>query len=77
MERTRQLYERLLDRTKHLKVWVSYAQFEASAGAEEEQDTDAQIKVEEDSLNEQQMTECIQRCRGNLKSIKQIINSSP
>ncbi|KAH7682363.1 crooked neck protein [Dioscorea alata] len=64
LERTRQLYERLLDRTKHLKVWVSYAQFEASAGAEEEQDTDAQIKVEEDSLNEQQMAECIQRCRG-------------
>ncbi|KAL5993549.1 Crooked neck-like protein 1 [Asimina triloba] len=30
-ERTRQLYERLLDRTKHLKVWISYAKFEASA----------------------------------------------
>ncbi|KAM0944487.1 putative tetratricopeptide-like helical domain superfamily [Dioscorea sansibarensis] len=64
LERTRQLYERLLDRTKHLKVWVSYAQFEASAGAEEEQDIDAQMKDEEDSLNEQQMTERIQRCRG-------------
>ncbi|KAJ0989313.1 hypothetical protein J5N97_007669 [Dioscorea zingiberensis] len=63
LERTRQLYERLLDRTKHLKVWVSYAQFEASAGAEEEQDTEAQIKVEEDSLHELMM-ERIQRCRG-------------
>ncbi|KDP27687.1 hypothetical protein JCGZ_19726 [Jatropha curcas] len=30
-DRTRQLYERLLDWTKHLKVWVSYAKFEASA----------------------------------------------
>lgn len=29
--RTRELYERLLDRTKHLKVWISYAKFEASA----------------------------------------------
>eukprot|EP00899_Mesostigma_viride_P028523 jgi/Mesvir1/8856/Mv02752-RA.1 len=29
--RTRDLYERLLDRTKHIKVWLSYAQFEATA----------------------------------------------
>lgn len=28
-ERTRALYERLLDRTKHVKVWLSYAKFEA------------------------------------------------
>lgn len=28
-ERTRQLYERLLQRTQHVKVWLSYAQFEA------------------------------------------------
>ncbi|CAD5334086.1 unnamed protein product [Arabidopsis thaliana] len=31
LERTRALYERLLDRTKHFKVWVSFAKFEASA----------------------------------------------
>jgi crooked neck len=30
-ERTRQLYARLLERTKHVKVWISYAQFEASS----------------------------------------------
>ncbi|KAJ0810681.1 putative tetratricopeptide-like helical domain superfamily [Helianthus annuus] len=36
-ERTRQLYERLLDRTKHLKVWITYAKFEASAIEEVEQ----------------------------------------
>lgn len=35
-DRTRQLYERLLDRTKHLKVWVSYAKFEAGVPLEEE-----------------------------------------
>ncbi|XP_010480505.1 PREDICTED: crooked neck-like protein 1 [Camelina sativa] len=29
VERTRALYERLLDRTKHYKVWVSFAMFEA------------------------------------------------
>ncbi|GJM99223.1 hypothetical protein PR202_ga16305 [Eleusine coracana subsp. coracana] len=31
-DRARELYERLLDRTTHLKVWLSYAEFEASAG---------------------------------------------
>ena len=25
----RKLYERLLDRTKHVKVWISYAKFES------------------------------------------------
>ncbi|KAF8090620.1 hypothetical protein N665_0471s0015 [Sinapis alba] len=29
VERTRALYERLLERTKHYKVWVSFAKFEA------------------------------------------------
>ncbi|XP_052150884.1 uncharacterized protein LOC127769372 [Oryza glaberrima] len=33
LRRTRELYERLLDKTKHLKVWISYADFEASAGS--------------------------------------------
>ena len=31
-KRTKQVYERLLDQTKHLKVWISYAKFEASVG---------------------------------------------
>ncbi|KAF0893166.1 hypothetical protein E2562_023193 [Oryza meyeriana var. granulata] len=34
-ERTRQLYEELINRTKHLKVWVSYAEFEASSGLDD------------------------------------------
>ncbi|KAF9616182.1 hypothetical protein IFM89_028958 [Coptis chinensis] len=33
-ERVRQLYERLLDRTKNLKVWISFAHFEATASME-------------------------------------------
>ena len=28
-ERARELYERLLERTSHVKVWLSYASFEA------------------------------------------------
>lgn len=35
-DRTRQLYERLLERTKHIKVWISYAQFEWGLKGEEE-----------------------------------------
>lgn len=33
-QRTRQLYRRLLQRTQHVKVWVSLAQFELSTGKE-------------------------------------------
>ena len=38
-DRARELYERLLQRTQHVKVWISYAQFESSLnidGAEEQ-----------------------------------------
>lgn len=50
-ERTTALYERLLNRTKHLKVWLSYAKFEASAVEEPEDDPEHKEK-------------CIQRTRG-------------
>ncbi|KAF2313427.1 hypothetical protein GH714_010952 [Hevea brasiliensis] len=53
-DRTRQLYERLLDRTKHLKVWISYAKFEAAAMEE--------IVEGADSVEEQKK-KCIQNAR--------------
>ncbi|NXR97996.1 CRNL1 protein, partial [Oxylabes madagascariensis] len=34
-EKTRSLYQRLLQRTQHVKVWISLAQFELSAGQED------------------------------------------
>ncbi|NXY19391.1 CRNL1 protein, partial [Atrichornis clamosus] len=34
-EKTRNLYRRLLQRTQHVKVWISFAQFELSAGREQ------------------------------------------
>ena len=34
-ENARQLYERLLERTQHVKVWMSYAKFESSLSHEE------------------------------------------
>lgn len=59
-ERTRQLYERLLDRTKHLKVWISYAKFEASAIEEEEEDEEQQQQQKHD---DEKKKLCIQRAR--------------
>lgn len=42
--RTRRLYERLLEKTSHVKVWVSYAQFELSVPeVEEDEETSLQI----------------------------------
>lgn len=60
-ELTRQLYDRLLDRTKHLKVWISYAKFEASLATRNEGD-------EYDLSEEKQVfspEECLERARGN------------
>lgn len=52
-ERARALYERLLDRTKHLKVWISYAEFEATA-----------MDVDNVDLSEhEQKKQCIERAR--------------
>lgn len=59
-ERTRQLYDRLLDRTKHLKVWLSYAKFEASVAMEED-DEDKEGHTKND---DEHKIECIRRCRG-------------
>ncbi|KAM6487854.1 TPR-like protein [Trichoderma sp. SZMC 28011] len=37
-ERTRELYERLLEKTGHVKVWISYAHFEINIPEEDEAD---------------------------------------
>jgi crooked neck len=37
-ERTRGLYERLLTKTGHVKVWISYAQFEVNIPEDDEED---------------------------------------
>jgi crooked neck len=59
---TRELYERLLDRTKHLKVWISYAEFEASAGLNSE-DGKSEENKNEVGYQEQQL-EHVRKCRG-------------
>ncbi|KAF2266869.1 TPR-like protein [Lojkania enalia] len=46
-DRTRQLYERLLGKTNHVKVWISWAQFEIGVpDAEEEGDEERLISEE-------------------------------
>ncbi|XP_010465138.1 PREDICTED: crooked neck-like protein 1 [Camelina sativa] len=52
LERTRVLYERLLGRTKHCKVWVSFAKFEASAAEhkEDEEEEEDAIECKKDSI---------------------------
>lgn len=37
-ERARALYERLLERTQHVKVWMSFAQFELTLAASQQED---------------------------------------
>ncbi|XP_068639478.1 uncharacterized protein [Aristolochia californica] len=61
-ERTRQLYERLLDRTKHLKVWLSYAKFEASCGMVEEGANSEDHENGPDDMK--QKMECLELARG-------------
>ncbi|KND90355.1 Pre-mRNA-splicing factor clf1, partial [Tolypocladium ophioglossoides CBS 100239] len=37
-KRTRELYERLLDKTDHVKVWISYAHFEINISEDDQQE---------------------------------------
>lgn len=63
-ERTRQLYERLLDRTKHLKVWVSYAKFEAGLPLEEESISEEEGREPDAQILETQKQQRVLRSRG-------------
>eukprot|EP00199_Chlamydomonas_sp_CCMP681_P001209 CAMPEP_0119102100 /NCGR_PEP_ID=MMETSP1180-20130426/957_1 /TAXON_ID=3052 ORGANISM="Chlamydomonas cf sp, Strain CCMP681" /NCGR_SAMPLE_ID=MMETSP1180 /ASSEMBLY_ACC=CAM_ASM_000741 /LENGTH=713 /DNA_ID=CAMNT_0007086327 /DNA_START=55 /DNA_END=2196 /DNA_ORIENTATION=+ len=61
-QRTRVLYERLLDRTKHVKVWLSFARFEATllaalAAQDEQEQQEAQQAVSDDP-GEGQVARC-------------------
>jgi crooked neck len=49
-DRTRQLYERLLDKTDHVKVWISYAHFEINVPDDDEEE--AEEEEEEKPVSE-------------------------
>ncbi|GAB4857491.1 Crooked neck-like protein 1 [Ancistrocladus abbreviatus] len=61
-ERTRALYLRLLDRTKHLKVWISFAKFEASAMEDDTGSSDLPDDEVQELLYETKKL-CVQRAR--------------
>ena len=46
-ERTRALYERLLERTQHVKVWISYAHFEINVPDAEVEDENEDAPISE------------------------------
>ncbi|TKX23953.1 pre-mRNA-splicing factor clf1 [Elsinoe australis] len=50
-ERTRSLYERLLDKTNHVKVWISYAHFEINVpdGGDDEAEEDEEKPISEEA----------------------------
>jgi crooked neck len=48
-ERTRELYERLLEKTDHVKVWISYAHFEINIPEDEEEEGDEEQPVSEEA----------------------------
>ncbi|KAI4372117.1 hypothetical protein MLD38_010393 [Melastoma candidum] len=58
-ENTRELYVKLLGRTKHLKVWISYAKFEASAMQEVSDEGMSQEQLELYQLDRRRR--CIER----------------
>jgi crooked neck len=53
-ERTRKLYERLLNKTDHVKVWISYAHFEINVPDEDEEE--AEDEEEEKPVSEMAKT---------------------
>ncbi|KAG6052930.1 NineTeen Complex (NTC) component [Claviceps sp. LM77 group G4] len=49
-DRTRELYERLLERTDHVKVWISYAHFEINIPEEGDDDNPGAETAEDEEL---------------------------
>lgn len=61
--RVRALYERLLDRTKHVKVYMSYAQFEAGAPLREDADAAAEGREPDAAALEEEAEQRVGRAR--------------
>ncbi|KAF2231468.1 TPR-like protein [Viridothelium virens] len=52
-DRTRALYERLLEKTQHVKVWISYAHFEVNAPSADEEPPAEEEDEEEKPISEE------------------------
>ncbi|PQE11095.1 hypothetical protein CJF31_00011491 [Rutstroemia sp. NJR-2017a BVV2] len=66
-ERTRRLYERLLEKTDHVKVWISYAHFEINVPDEEEEEEE---EAEEKPVSEAAKARARKVFERALKSMK-------
>ena len=83
----RKLYERLLDRTGHVKVWISYAQFEGTEiglGAECTRSTfqKAYLQLKDEGLKEERVLlldawRVLEKARGNSKTISDVEAKMP
>ncbi|KAI3458535.1 hypothetical protein Pfo_015198 [Paulownia fortunei] len=69
-ERARTLYERLLNSTKDLKVWISYAKFEASAMDEGLHESDLP------ESDYEQKRKCLQRARAMFERARSYFRTS-
>jgi len=68
-ERTRKLYERLLEKTDHVKVWISYAHFEINVPDEDEDEEETE-EEEEKPVSEMAKTRARKVFERALKSMK-------
>lgn len=68
-DRTRDLYERLLEKTDHVKVWISYAHFEINVPEEDEQE--AEDESEERPVSEEAKARARKVFERAYKSMKQ------
>ena len=65
-DKARELYERLLERTLHVKVWMSYAQFELSCG---------EVATEGDEGSDERSEESVTRARRVYERANQALRS--
>lgn len=67
-DRTRRLYERLLEKTGHVKVWISYAHFEINIPEDDADDTEEDTPISEEAKT---------RARGIFIRANKTLHSAP
>lgn len=65
-DRTRQLYERLLEKTDHVKVWISYAHFEINVPDDDDEGEDDEEKPVSEAAKER-ARKVFERAHKNMK----------
>ncbi|RDA85975.1 hypothetical protein CP532_4850 [Ophiocordyceps camponoti-leonardi (nom. inval.)] len=68
-ERARALYERLLEKTGHVKVWISYAHFEINVPDEDDDDDDDDDDDEREGEDEEQERPVSEEAKARARAI--------